>query len=715
MGLFDKIFTRKEDIAPVTVETPVELSNKIQSILLVLSNLSLMKKDDIRDKIADDDYYDESILSKMTIKELEDIPYLEKYYGKAKFGYGSCKIEKIKTKLENYVTDKLLSNVPNDEIVEGLIVQVEPDINKYKNILIKFNDSLRQIEDNSTDYSEMTYMIDEWKKYYKEQELGYPVNLEEKIEDLSKSLRDLPYNGYGEEEIGKFREAAKKMIEEAKLNNEEAVHTYNRMHAELYTPMKNRFLADVDTLKRKLQMIDESPYISDFEKEQNKQKTIKEFNKLNGHHIEEGNTLEQMKKNLTLLEYGGYGEEIINKFTKKAETIISDGERIKKPKAEVQKDIQAEYQKLLDNYQVKLDEMKARIAEAEANSSSEKERDQKKAIILEDFHDEMGMPIDFKERINAMILELKNLDRGGYGELKIDEFKTKSLERLSSANTRTEIRDALKEIREVQERMISEYTEELRKLYDASDRVSHDRHLSDQEKQRAVEEFDREFKFKMGYRMNFEKYIDNRAEELRSLSGGGYGKEAVDEFVNEAKVIAESAREEKEKYDLIHQKFTAYKKQYNTNLKTFKEWKRIQLIGEDNKEELEQELNSKIAYMLSLSPKELQNYYLEDDKRRKEETDNHNYLAAYKFLARQEAKYKNDESIFEQRIQELESGKNVYTKDEIEEATSELKLLSLTDNHLPEDEKLISLVEYIDSTLLRQMMYVEAKLMKANQ
>ena len=712
MGLFDKIFTRKEDIAPVHVETPIELSHKIESILLVLSNLSLMKIDDIREKIEEDDYYDEDILSQLPIKELEDIPFLEKYYGKAKFGYGSCKIEKIRKRLNGYVTDKLLNNASNSEIVEGLIVQVEPDIKKYRDILFEFNASLKQIEENSTDYNEMTYMIDEWKKYYKEQELGYPVNLEEKIEDLSKELRNLPYNGYGEEEVNKFREAAKKMVEEAKLNNEEAVHTYNRMHAEIFTPMKNRFLADVDNLKRKLQMIDESPYLSDFDKEQNKQKTIKEFNQLNGHHIEEGNSLEQMKKNLTLLEYGGYGEEIINRFTKKVEVIISDGERIKKPKAEVQKDIQAEYQKLLDNYQIKLEEMKERIAEAEVNSSSEKERDQKKAIILEDFHDEMGMPIDFKERINAMILELKNLDRGGYGELKIDEFKTKALERLSSCNTRTEIRDALREIREVQERMITEYKEELRKLYDASDRVAHDRHLSEVDKQKAVEEFDREFKFKMGYRMNFDKYIENRREELRNLSGGGYGKEAVDEFVEESKIIANSARDEKEKYDLIHQKFTAYKKQYNTNLKTFKEWKRIQLIGEENKEELEQELNSKIAYMLSLSPKELQNYYLEDDKRKKEETDNHNYLAAYKFLARQEAKYKNDESIFEQRLQELENGKKPYTKDEIEEATSELKLLSLTDNHLPEDEKLISLVDYIDSTLLRQMMYVEAKLMK---
>ena len=39
-------------------------------------------------------------------------------------------------------------------------------------------------------------------------------------------------------------------------------------------------------------------------------------------------------------------------------------------------------------------------------------------------------------------------------------------------------------------------------------------------------------------------------------------------------------------------------------------------------------------------------------------------------------------------------------------------MLSIAGEELQEDERIISFVEYIDSTLLRQMMYVEANIMK---
>ena len=116
--------------------------------------------------------------------------------------------------------------------------------------------------------------------------------------------------------------------------------------------------------------------------------------------------------------------------------------------------------------------------------------------------------------------------------------------------------------------------------------------------------------------------------------------------------------------------------------------------------------------MLSLSPSALKDYYLEDDRRKKEETDQHNYNAAFKYIARKEAIHSKDEHIFEQRLRELEMGRKPYTQEEIDEATEELELLSIAGDSLQEDERIISLVEYIDSTLLRQMMYVEASLLK---
>ena len=720
MGIFDRIFARKEQVTENNsqeLNQNLSVSKEIDCLLLILANLGLLKVETIRERISEKEAFDEHILEKLDIKPLEDVEYVDKYFGKLRFGYGSYKIAQVRESLTSLAREKMLVGLPKQNIVDLLISLVINEIDAYKNILIRFNESLKQVEENEKSYSDMVEKIAYWKEYYKEQELGYPVSLDKKIESMVKELESLPYGGYGEKEIKKFEDSAKRMIEEGRLNNEESITTLNRITTECFNPMKNRFLGDVDRLKKKLQMIDESPYLSEFDKEQNKQKTIKDFNQMNGHIDEPPMDLEQLKKNLASLEYGGYGEEIINKFAKQAETMISDGKRIMKPEEEVKKDIQASYKKLVKSYEEKLETLKDKIQEVDISSISEKEKEQKRTRIMNEFHDEMGLPIDYEDRINSMIEELEGLDRGGYGELKISEFRTNAFERLERANTRTEVRDALREIREIQEHMIQTYNEALRKLYDASERTSHDRHLTNQEKERAIEDLSRDFKFNMGYRMNFEKYIENRAEDLATLEAGGYGKEAVDEFRSEAKGYIETVEDEKERYEKIRQRFDALRRQYKRNVRTFQEWKKMQLknANENERDTLEKDLNVKIAYMLSLSPKALYEYYLEDDRKKKESVDKHNYVAAFKFLARQEAKYGNNDAIYQQRLQELEEGKEPYTSKELEEATAELEILSLTRDDLSNDEKIISLMEYIDSTLLRQMMYAEASLMKSNR
>jgi len=717
MGIFDKIFNKKDEEITEAVETPIEVTKKIDCIISILENLSFMNKDEIRQRISDKEYFDQSILDKLNITPPENLEYLRKYFGKAKFGYGSVKLNQIRQKLETIASEKSLEGIPSTTILNGIVTLVDQEIIEYAGILSRFDNSLKEAEESTNSYTEIIDKVENLKKQYKEQELGYPVPLDTKVTEMVKVLQELPYGGYGQAEIANFIDASKKMIEEGRLAEEDTNQTLNRINTELFTPRKNRYLTDVENLKRKLQMIDESPYISEFEKEQNKHTVIKEFNVMNGHNQEVGGNLEQLKKNLSLLEYGGYGEEVINQFSKRAETMISDGKRIRKPEDEVKKDIIADYQRLIENYQNHLQIMKEKVLSVDKSNLSMQEKDKKKAIILEDFHDEMGLPIDYKERLNSMILELKGLDRGGYGDLKIEEFKRKSLDRLKDVSTRIEIRDALKEIREYEEHLIKEYKEELRKLYDASERISHDRHLSEEEKQRAIEECDRDFKFKVGYRMNFAKYIDNRVEELATLPGGGYGKDAIDEFREKVQIICDCTQDEKEKYDKIRTQFNVLKKQYNMNLKTFKEWKRIQLKGtpEKDKDTVEKDLNIKIAYMLSLSPKALNDYYLEDDRKKKEQVDKHNYEVIFKYLAKEEAKEAGDEELYQERLEDLEKGVNRYTQDEIEEATQKLKLLSLTSDDLDDNERLITLVEYIDSTLLRQMMYIEAKLVKEHE
>ena len=159
------------------------------------------------------------------------------------------------------------------------------------------------------------------------------------------------------------------------------------------------------------------------------------------------------------------------------------------------------------------------------------------------------------------------------------------------------------------------------------------------------------------------------------------------------------------------------KKQYLRNVKVFQEWKRLQLKNakEGEKDTLEKDLNVKISYMLSLSPNALYEYYIEDDRKKREAAEKHNRLVACKYLARKEATYLKDESIYQKRLEEFENGKEPYSKEELDDAEKELEIISLTEEYMSEDERIISIMEYIDSTLLRQMMYVEASLMKLNR
>ena len=114
--------------------------------------------------------------------------------------------------------------------------------------------------------------------------------------------------------------------------------------------------------------------------------------------------------------------------------------------------------------------------------------------------------------------------------------------------------------------------------------------------------------------------------------------------------------------------------------------------------------------MLSLSPTELYDYYMEDDRKKKAQAYRHNYMAAYRYLAREEAKKKKNQSLYERRLKELQDGKQIYSSEEIENATKKLESNSENDETILDEDRIISLIEYIDSTLFRQMLYAETTL-----
>lgn len=719
MGILEKFFNAKEEPENST-QTPASetypIPDEIDSMISILENLGLLDVQEIYAQIINKKKFDINVLTRLKIKAQTDVPYVKKYFEKTRISYGSTKIKEVRQKLNEVAATKKQAGSSYESTLAELMNITKLEIEEYRKVLVRFNADLRDAEEQASNYMDISTSVDAIKNYYKEQELGYPIDLDRKIVEMSRILFELPFGGYGEDEIKKFVDAAKKMAEEGKLRGEDSVHTFNRITTDLFAPRQNRYLADVETLKKKLQMIQESPHLSELEKEQNKKKTIKDFNVMNGHKLDLNFYVDQLSHELAQLEEGGYGEEEIEKFSKRAKTMVADGKRIEKPEQEIKKEVQAEYQKLTSHYQDRLVEARKEMMKIEESTLTREEKDQRKNSILEDFHDEMGLPIDYKDRINAMIVELKNQSHGGYGELKTREFKDQALERLQAAKSRTEVRDALREIRELQDGMIRDYQEELRKLDSSIGRINQDRHLSEKEKGEAMDELDREFKFKMGYRMNFERYIENRAKDLRQIGTRGYGDAAIEEFTQEAKEIAQSTGDEKVKYDKIKQKYNAYRKHYEKNVKVFEEWKRLQLKDKEDseKERLEQKLNKKINHMLSLSPRALEEYYLADDNKKKEKVKEHNYVAAFKFLAKQEARHRRDDTIYAKRIKELESGQTPYTQHEIDEAVQELELLSISNEELNKEDRIISVVEYIDSTLLKQMNYAETSLLKSD-
>ena len=165
-------------------------------------------------------------------------------------------------------------------------------------------------------------------------------------------------------------------------------------------------------------------------------------------------------------------------------------------------------------------------------------------------------------------------------------------------------------------------------------------------------------------------------------------------------------------YEDIQQAFYKLRDEYLHNLKLFKEWKNLQLKDKKGNEkiELEKDLDTKITYMLSLSSSELYDYYMEDDRKKKAEAYRHNYMAAFRYLAREESRKKKNKSLYDRRLKELSEGGQPYSNSEIDAATKKLESSFDSSDNLDDEDRIISLIEYIDSTLFRQMLYVETSL-----
>ena len=200
---------------------------------------------------------------------------------------------------------------------------------------------------------------------------------------------------------------------------------------------------------------------------------------------------------------------------------------------------------------------------------------------------------------------------------------------------------------------------------------------------------------------------------LSNLPGGGYGMEAIKEFEDSCKKEQEEIEDDTTLHQVITLKANILKNRYLSNKELFDKWIEIELSAceEQEKEDKKVELTNQVAYMLSLSPKKLDEYYKEDDKQKKEAMEQHNFMAAFKYLARKEGKSRNEDNLYEQRLSAYkEEGINPYTEEDIKTAIENLENIDLLgEEQLSEDEKILSIQDYIDSTLLMKINSINIK------
>ena len=702
LNIFKK--NKEENTGELVDEVKTDINKDIEFLLDVLANLGCLSKDKIRNKLYDSSNYNEEILERLDIDVDNDYSSsLKNYYGSYNIGYGSEKIVLFKQQYIDEANRMFKEGLSNEKILEELIKITNENIKEYEKLIKFLNEEIVRYEEKNQG-QEVRLFIEVYIRKYKEKELGFPMNLDDAVQEMASGLVDLEYGGYGEKEVNQFVADANKMIEEDKNAGVTTSETLEKINNELFNPKKKRFESDLSALNKKIEMIEESTYISDFEKEQNKLKIIDEFRRMNGHTADIDSTIKKLKESLANLEHGGYGDVVIGRFIDACDDLIEKGKEEKLNDSEIIKNIQQKYDKLVKDYEIHLSKLKGDLEKIDDESLKED--------LIEDFHDLMGHKVDYEKRLNKYKEDLENLEYGGYNKSIVYDFINDAHEKIEYISSNDELSNYLKKVRRKYKELMNDYNDELEKLKAEIEKVKASKRKSESAIEKDIDILVMSFKSKFGHSIDYHDVVEKNVTELQNLENGGYGKKVLDSYRDYCEDVIATGGESDAVFKKIQNKFKDLKKTYMDNLKVFKEWKRLQLKNKtaSEKEELEKDLDTKITYMLSLSAEDLYDYYMEDDRKKKAEAYRHNYMAAYRYLAREESKKKKNKALFEKRLEELKEGKMIYSQKDIEEATKKLETTEMNSDKVKDEDRIISLIEYIDGTLFRQMLYVETTL-----
>lgn len=709
MGILDKIFKIEKDEEEVIVVKKIDVDKEIDTIILILRNLSTLNTENIKSIVRKlDESYDESILYRLRVDIDEDsISDFRRYFSSMYLGYGQERLDEIKQELYQVAKEKNEAGRNKPEVVEELIEYAKTLVDQYEIIIKRFNQIIKSIDENEAmSEAEKVVMRDYWVNNFMEEELGYPLDLNRKVEAMVEELESLEFGGYGDSEIKKFKTACKKRITMGEKINEPKKHILSEIEVILFTPLKNKYKTNLEVVKLRLSQIENSDS-SQEEIDKVTKKAIAEFKEKNGHAVDIEQKVEEMTSSLTKLAKYGYGEEKIKEFKINIDRILKNAEKVAKSQEEILNEIESEYYFFKRRYEECYNTLQNIIKGINEKKITEEEKERQIEQEVRTFKDEMGHPIDLDERISEMSNTLMHLDKGGYGPSKIEEFENRCKEIIEANNSKK--LNALRSIKDIEvlyKVLLKNYETELKQYEDTVERLKNDDEITKEELEKSVEELKLTFELEIGHHLEFNEKLEEYKKMLTNLPGGGYGMEAINEFEEDCKKEKEILEDETTIYQVMKYKANILRNRYLNNKDLFDKWKALQLSYCDDEilEEKEQELNNQVTYMLSLSPKALEKYLIEDDKQKKEAMEQHNLMAAVKYLAREEAKSRNDERIYEQRLNTLEKEYNPYTEEDIKTAIEQLTNIDLLgEEELAEDEKIISTQDYIDSTLLMQL------------
>ena len=658
MSIFDSLFGHKKEEQK---EDKVNLTKQIDTLVLVIENLGLLNKEKIIEKLDKLQVeYDKNLIKRLSISEdKEKLSALYKYLEKDNLSYGKESINSLRKQLEFISSNNSLTQ---NNMIEEMLNVTEKYINKYKSIIEELNNSIKTFEMAKPTYADKIAMIDSFTKLYKENELGYPINLEEKVEERQRSLKNLKYGGYGEEELKSFISRCKNTITDKTNKGWTTKEILDFIDENIYTPLLSRYNQDLEQLEIRISRLQNGEY-KENERKRKQDEIILDFNEHYGHNTTPEIFREKYKNELLVIDKVGYPKDAIKEFEEEIDDIITRATIKGQTNISTVVDIKNVFDKYVIKYSKAKDTLERNIRKVERTILSNEEKERRKEALQENFKLTLSAK-ELSERLEIMLNTLKKLN---FSSIEIAAFKKSCEDKITNASLSTDMLEDLNELFE--------------------------------EKLTSTEE-------------NLENYIEILIANLKTLPSGGY---AISEFRKETDKVLETKLLNKDKKEKIKTIYERYKNNYLTNKEIFTKWKeeRIKSYSGTDLENYALELDNEISYMLSLSTSELNDYYEEDDKKKREAGEKHNLMVILKSLAKDEYQKTNNKRLYEKRLEDITNGKLPYSPEKVAEKKEQLETLALfSEEDIPEDERIYSTIDYIDSTLYKQISSIDGVIPK---